>query len=89
MNYNEIKTSLTELISNLFSEKGFDCDIIGCIDFIEDAGMDSITFISLIIEIESEFDVVVPDELLLIDNFRNLDAIIKIVEELLETGGSK
>ena len=45
--------------------------------------MDSITFISMVIEIESHFDIEVPDDYLLIDKFKNVAQIINIIEEEL------
>ena len=43
--------------------------------------MDSITFISIVVEIEDVFEITVSDDLLLIENFRNVDSIIQIVED--------
>lgn len=76
-----IKNEVVELISELFSDKGFDTDIIEYIDLIDDAGMDSITFISIVVEIESKFNITVPDEMLVMDNFRNVDGIVTLVEQ--------
>lgn len=76
-----IKNEVVELISELFSDKGFDTDIIEYIDLIDDAGMDSITFISIVVEIEAKFNITVPDEMLVMDNFRNVDGIVALVEQ--------
>ena len=76
-----IKNEVVELISRLFSDKGFKTDIIEYIDLIDDAGMDSITFISIVVEIEAKFNIIVPDEMLIIDNFRNVDGIINLLEQ--------
>ena len=78
-----IKQEVIELVSELFKDKGFDIDIIEYVDFIDDLGMDSITFISLVVEIESHFDIEVPEELLLMDNFKNLNLVTKIIADLL------
>lgn len=75
-----IKNEVVELISKLFSDKGFDADIIEYIDLIDDAGMDSINFISIVVEIEAKFNIIVPDEMLVMDNFRNIDGIVDLVE---------
>ena len=45
--------------------------------------MDSINFISIIIELETAFNVQVPDEWLNIEKFRDFSAIYEAVEELL------
>ena len=45
--------------------------------------MDSVTFISIVIEIESYFDIQVPDDYLLINKFRSVAQIMSIIEEEL------
>lgn len=84
MIHDEIKVKIIALCSDIFRNSGVDTDILEYVDFSDDLGMDSITFITLIVEIESAFDITVPDDLLLIDNFRNIDAVIKIVAEQLK-----
>ena len=68
------------MLNNLFPDSGVDTDILEFVDLIDDLGMDSMIFISIVIEVESTFDITVPDEMLLMENFRNVDEIIKIVE---------
>lgn len=75
-----IKQEVIELISDLFKDKGFDIDIIEYVDLVDDLGMDSIIFISIIVELEDHFDIEVPDDMLLLDNFRYVDDIVSIVE---------
>ena len=41
---------------------------------------DSLSFISIVIETESTFDITIPEEMLLMENFRTVDRIIEIVE---------
>ena len=75
-----IKAELITLISALFKEKGFDVELIEHADLINDLGMDSITFISMVVEIEARFNIEVPDDFLLMDYFINVDAIVKIID---------
>ena len=75
-----IKQEIIELISELFKDKGFDIDILEYVDLIDDLGMDSITFISIVVEIEAHFEIEVPDEMLLLENFKCVDDIVSIVE---------
>ena len=75
-----IKQEVIELISELFKDKGFDIDIIEYVDLIDDLGMDSITFISIVVEVEAHFNIEVPDDMLLLENFKCVDDIISIVE---------
>ena len=80
MEKSELKTKLIDMLNNLFPDFGVDTDILEFVDLIDDLGMDSMIFISIVIEVESTFDITVPDEMLLMENFRNVDEIIKIVE---------
>lgn len=80
MTIENIKKELINLISTLFSDKWFDVDMIEYVDLIDDLGMDSITFISLVVEIEALFDIKIPDDFLLMDKFKNMDEIIFVIE---------
>ena len=80
MTTDTIRKEVIELISELFKDKGFDVDIIEYINLIDDLGMDSITFISIIVEIETYFDIAVSDDMLLLENFKCIDDIVSIVE---------
>ena len=88
MKKEEIKSLVIDLISELLSEKDLDNDIIQYIDLIDDVGMDSITFISLVVQIEDSFKITVPDDVLLMENFKNVDSIVNVVEkEILRSQG--
>ena len=75
MNRDEIKEKLVPLCA--------DTDLLEYVDFADDLGMDSITFITLIVELEATFDITVPDDLLLMDNFKNMDDVVNVVAEQL------
>lgn len=81
MDKNEIKSKLIDMLAMLFPDSGVDKDVLEYTDLIDDLGMDSITFISIVVEIEDVFEITVSDDLLLIENFRNVDSIIQIVED--------
>lgn len=83
MSIEEIKEKLIALCCEIFKNSGFDIDLIEYADFIDDLGMDSITFITLIVEIEGCFDIVIPDDLLLMDNFKNVNDVIQVVSNQL------
>ena len=78
-----IKREVIELLSEIFKDNGFDIDIIEYVNFIDDLGMDSITFISIVVETESHFDIEITDDMLLFENFRCVDDIVSIVENAL------
>lgn len=76
-----IKNELIKLVSELFQDKGIDPDLIEYVDLIDDLGMDSMLFLSVIIELETTFGIIIPDDLLLMENFREIDTIVDIVEK--------
>ena len=51
MERNDIKEKIIDILDRLFSDAGVDRDILEYVDLIDDLGMDSINFISLIIEL--------------------------------------
>ena len=69
MEKSEIKAKILEILSNLFQNTGIDTDVLEYVDLIDDLGMGSVNFISLIVELEAEFDIQIPDEWLLMDKF--------------------
>lgn len=83
MTKDNIKDSVIDMLSRMFADMQFERDVIEYIDLIDDAGMDSITFISIVVEIEAEFNITVPDDMLLIENFKNADSITNIIEQEL------
>ncbi len=65
------------IIEKILTESG--------IEFTQDyelLDMDSITFISMIIGIEQEFNIQFPDEYLSFEKLKNLDTIVEIVEAI-------
>ena len=78
-----IKQEVIELVSELFKDNGFDIDIIEYVDLIDDMGMDSITFISIVVEVEAHFNIEVPDDMLLFENFKCVDDIVSVIENEL------
>lgn len=64
----------------MFPDSEVETDVLEYADLIDDLGMDSITFISIIVEIEDMFGITIPDDKLLIENFRNVDEIVRLIE---------
>ena len=77
-----IKQEVIELISELFKDKGFDIDRIEYVDLIDDLGMDSITFVSMVVEIEDHFKILIPDDLLRFENFNSVNKIVKLISKI-------
>ena len=83
MEKSEIKAKILEILSNLFQNTGIDTDVLEYVDLIDDFGMDSVNFISLIVELEAEFDIQIPDDMLLLENFKCVDDIVSVIENEL------
>lgn len=83
MNVEKIKEALIGLLEELFADTGFDADLLECMDFADDLGMDSTMFITLIVEIEAAFNIIVPDDLLRMEHFKNMDDVLQLVATLL------
>ena len=84
----EIKEKIIGILTSLFSDSGVDTDILEYVDLIDDLGMDSINFVSLIIELEATFDVQFPDEWLLMEKFRTFSQIYSAVDALINEKGT-
>lgn len=84
MNENQIRKKLKTLCIDVLGSMDVDMDIIEGVNFIDDMGMDSIGFITLIVEIETQFGITVPTDKLLMENFATIDDVLKIVTVELE-----
>ena len=69
---------LIEILENLHPEVDFDT----CTTLIDDKILDSFDIISVISEINEEFDVVIPAEEIIPENFNSAQAILAMVEKL-------
>ena len=83
MSREEIKEKLIALCAEIFQNSGVDTDLLEYVDFEDDLGMDSLTFITLLVEVEAAFEITIPDDLLLMDNFKNMGDVIQIVVDQL------
>jgi acyl carrier protein len=69
---------LIEILTNLHPEVDFDtCDTL-----IDDKILDSFDIISIISEINEEFDVVVPAEEIIPENFNSAQALYELISRL-------
>lgn len=83
MSREEIKEKLITLCAEIFQNSGVETDVLEYVDFEDDLGMDSLTFITLLVEVEAAFEITIPDDLLLKDNFKNMGDVIQIVVDQL------
>lgn len=78
-----VKNKIIDIIAALFSKSRIDKEILEYVDLIDDLGMDSVNFISLIIEIESSFGIQIPDDWLLMEKFQHYSQIYDAIISLL------
>jgi len=77
----DIKTNLIKIIDSLGIYVD-DIDISGDFDLREYI-IDSLQFISMIVEIENEFDIEFPDDLLLYDNLKSFYAFTELLQTII------
>ena len=73
-------TELLEILENLHPEEDFDT----CTTLIDDKILDSFDIITIISEINEEFDVVVPAEEIVPENFNSAQALYELVTRLAD-----
>ncbi len=83
MSREEIKEKLIALCAEIFRDSGVNTDLLEYVDFEDDLGMDSLTFITLLVEVEAAFEITIPDDMLLMENFKNMGDVIQIVVDQL------
>ncbi|MCD8315098.1 MAG: acyl carrier protein [Firmicutes bacterium] len=80
MKHEEIKSAVAGVISEVFAEKKIEPGMIDTVDLVDDFGMESITFISLIMALETKFVIRIPDAMIKAENFQKIDDIVGIIE---------
>jgi len=75
--------STSEKIIKSLKMSGIDTEDITA-DFLSENNIDSITFVEIIINIEEEFSILIPEDHLLMENMNTISKIADIVEELQE-----
>ena len=79
MERSEIKEKLIGKLAELFEDRNIDSDLLEYVDLFDDMGMDSMAFITIVVEIEAIFGIIIPDDALLMENFRKVDNIVELV----------
>lgn len=83
MTREEIKQNLIKVLSNNISENKTNEYDYENINIIDEYDIDSLTFISIIIDLEHIFNVIIPDDLLQMDEFSDFNNIVNILDSLL------
>lgn len=71
--------NIKEELRDILNEYGIAVTDNGKID-----GIDSITFVSLIVELEEVYNINFPDELLMLEAIRDIDNLATIIEQQME-----
>jgi acyl carrier protein len=74
---------IIEKISHTIS--GFNIDVDNTeTDFITENNIDSITFIEIIISIEEEFSILIPEDYLLMENLNTISKMANIIQKMVD-----
>lgn len=73
-----------EKLINILEELNPDVDYNTCEDLVDGRHLDSLTILSLISEIEDEFDVEIPTVEIIPANFNSAKSIMALIEKLKE-----
>ena len=73
-----------EKLVNILEELNPDVDYETCEDLVDGRHLDSLTILSLISEIEDEFDVEIPTVEIIPANFNSAKSIMALIEKLKE-----
>ena len=72
--------ALLEILSSLHPEVDFETTV----DLIDDGILDSLDIVTLVTEINAEFDVSIPAEEIIPENFNSAEALMALIQKLDE-----
>lgn len=73
-----------EQLLNILQELHPEVDFETCDTLIDDQILDSFDIVTLVAEIDSEFDVAIPAEALIPENFNSAKALYQLIQKLLD-----
>ena len=73
-----------EALLNILTDLHPDVDFDTCTTLIDDKILDSFDIVTLVAEIDSEYDVAIPAEELVPENFNSAKALYALVERLMD-----
>jgi acyl carrier protein len=77
------ESRVTEVVGRLLAQRSISAPVSRT-DDLRHAGLTSLDMISLVLSVEAEFDLTVPEESIHPANFRTIEGISRLVESLLE-----
>ena len=75
---------MKDTIIDILSELVENVDFESCTTLIDDKILDSFDIVTLVAEIDAEFDVAIPAEELVPENFNSASALYALIEKLLD-----
>ena len=84
MNQNTIKLKIADILRNDFGFSIDNTEDLSNIDIVENVLFTSISFVSFIIELETEFEILIPDNFFAPDNFKKIENIVDMVYRLIQ-----
>ena len=82
MKADDVRSKVLEILDA--NMEGVEWDGIGRDASLAEQGMDSMTFIQIVVDIEAQFDIEIPDEYLLAEKMGTIGRIVDVVCGLLD-----
>ena len=73
-----------EKLLEILSELHPDVDFATTVDLVDDGILDSLDIVTLVTEIHAEFDVAIPADQIVPENFNSAAALMELIEKLDE-----
>ncbi len=73
-----------EALLNILRDLHPDVDFNTCTTLIDDSILDSFDIVTIVAEVDAEFDVAIPAEELIPENFNSAQTLYALIERLLE-----
>lgn len=73
-----------EKLLEILKELHPDVDFATTVDLVDDGILDSLDIVTLVTEIHAEFDVTIPAEEIVPENFNSAEALMELIEKLDE-----
>ena len=82
--YTERKDHAMEKLIEILTSLHPDVDFATTSDLVDDGILDSLDIVTLVTEIDAEFDVTIPAEEIVPENFNSAEALMALIERLDE-----
>ncbi|MCI5621165.1 MAG: acyl carrier protein [Lachnospiraceae bacterium] len=76
----EIRSTLLEILEGLHPDEDFE----NCTELVDGKVLDSFDIVTLISDINDEFDVVISADKIVPENFNSLDALCELISSLMD-----